>query len=328
MEWIEDPGYYYTPGAADDHESWAKELTPIFFWEHHRTLLHSSRDDDQVEDRIHSIVKEASHTQSGSDCASHEKLVALPCDQIGSLELWIGSRRAGRPPHCWDAFDAVLNVTHESYFNDDLRSRDEKFYLQLPVEEGKRDKTELEKWLPVGLAFLFQHLQKDRRVLVHCAQGKDRSVAVVVIFICFACILIYPLELRPDFSSWDLEILYNCSETDPPTPSNETCSSPTYMESGLSSELVSRLLKPDGRDVFLSWAHGLMKRGVAGGPLFDKDSARIALHLIRQDREVAEPTRSTMQKINRFLMSSKLYQQRVRSHESETEISERCEAHR
>lgn len=317
VEWIEDPGYYYTPGAADDHESWAHEMTPDMFWEHHKTLLHSSQDDVQVEERIHSIVKEASHascniTQSGNDCASHEKPLVLPCDQIGSLKLWIGSRRAGRPPYCWDSFDAVLNVTYESYCNEDLRLRDGKFYLQLPVEEGKRDKTELEKWLPVGLAFVFQHLQKDRRVLVHCAQGKDRSVAVVLVFICFACTLTYPLELRSDFSSWDLVTLLDSSDPDTPIPDNEACSSPSYMEAGLSSGLVSRLLIPDGRDVFLSWAHGLMKRDLADGPLFDKDIVRVALHLIRQDREVAEPTRSTMQKINRFLMSSKLYQPSVR----------------
>ena len=37
------------------------------------------------------------------------------CDRIGKLNLWIGSRKSGRPPECWNQFDAILNVTTQHY---------------------------------------------------------------------------------------------------------------------------------------------------------------------------------------------------------------------
>jgi tRNA A64-2'-O-ribosylphosphate transferase len=306
IEWIDCPGYFYTPGAADDHESWAHQLTPRLFWEHHATLLRPYQSDDQVDRQIHDIVwREKSNALNAAQDDIRQP--AISCDRIGSLNLWVGSRRAGKPPQCWDSFDAILNVTNESYFGHGLPQKSSKFYLQLPVEEGKRDKTELEKWMPVGLVFVIFHLQRGHRILVHCAQGKDRSVAVVIIFICLACELIHPLQLRPDFLSWDLALL-RCSLVAERTKSSCDANSVDYAESGLPSELVSSLLLEESRDKLLFWAHGILQRDIADGPLFDKENIRIALHLIRQDREVAEPTRSTMQKINRFLMSSKLYQ--------------------
>ncbi|KAL3924572.1 MAG: hypothetical protein SGILL_000969 [Bacillariaceae sp.] len=235
------------------------------------------------------------------------------CDQIGNLNIWIGSRRAGRPPECWASFDAVLNITATTYAGQD-HLENGKSYLQLPVAEGKRDKTELEKWMPVGLMFLIHHLQNGQRVLVHCAQGKDRSAAVVLVFICLACPLTFPLGLRPDFMSWDSFALAKSSTTAAEwTDDDDDFSS--FVESGLSSSLVKRLLERDGGELFLRWVHSQSKRDVSSGPLADKESVRIALHLIRQDREVVEPARATMQKINRFLMSNPLYLGDVRKQE-------------
>lgn len=105
-------------------------------------------------------------------------------DRIGQLPIWIGSRRCSRPPEAWKDFDCILNVTDQEYEQDALPNG--KFYLQLPVAEGKRDKTELERWIPVGWVFLWHHICKvpgDRRVLIHCNQGKDRSVAMALAFI-------------------------------------------------------------------------------------------------------------------------------------------------
>jgi tRNA A64-2'-O-ribosylphosphate transferase len=318
VKWIDIPGYYYTPGAADDHESWAKHLTPKLFWDHHLTLLEPAQTDEQVEKQIqHLVQKAASHSRIAHlDSNGQERRQTMPYDRIGSMNLWIGSCRAGRPPECWDSFDAVLNVTNESYSDNDWHRRTDKFYQQLPVKEGKRDKTELEKWMPVGLAFLFLHLQKERRVLVHCAQGKDRSVAVVIVFVCLFCKLVYPLELRPDLPSWDLTTLIQGVNPE----RNESTSangSSDETDSGLSHEFVSHLLLDHSKEVFIRWTQNLLQRDVANGPLIDKDMIRIALHLIRQDREVADPSRSTMQKINRFLLSSNIHQKEARKIERE-----------
>merc|ERR1719464_1661708 len=87
-------------------------------------------------------------------------------DRIGNTNIWIGSRRAGRPPECWSStgYDCILNVTVQEYAGivNDSKKRDvdrchvnskninsdgsgcnrTHFYLQLPVKEGKRDKTQ------------------------------------------------------------------------------------------------------------------------------------------------------------------------------------------
>ena len=97
--------------------------------------------------------------------------------------LAVGSRRAGRPPECWAAFDAVVNVTQDEYAGMAGDAR----YLQVPVAEGKRDKVGLVQHLPAALRFVAARLLKGDRVLVHCAQGRDRSVgvALAVLATCF-----------------------------------------------------------------------------------------------------------------------------------------------
>ena len=97
--------------------------------------------------------------------------------------LAVGSRRAGRPPECWAAFDAVVNVTQDEYAGMAGDAR----YLQVPVAEGKRDKAGLVQHLPTALRFVAARLLKGDRVLVHCAQGRDRSVgvALAVLATCF-----------------------------------------------------------------------------------------------------------------------------------------------
>ena len=81
------------------------------------------------------------------------------------------------------AFDAVVNVTQDAYEGMAGDAR----YLQVPVAEGKRDKVGLVQHLPAALRFVAARLAKGDRVLVHCAQGRDRSVgvALAVLATCF-----------------------------------------------------------------------------------------------------------------------------------------------
>ncbi|KAK3268223.1 hypothetical protein CYMTET_23262, partial [Cymbomonas tetramitiformis] len=52
--------------------------------------------------------------------------------------------------------------------------------MHCPVTSGKRDKHSLEKVLGRAMAFVAQHLGCGRRVLVHCEDGLQQSVCVVV----------------------------------------------------------------------------------------------------------------------------------------------------
>ena len=114
---------------------------------------------------------------------SLHRLHAVDAAPAQAPGLAVGSRRAGRPPECWAAFDAVVNVTQDEYAGMAGDAR----YLQVPVAEGKRDKVGLVQHLPAALRFVAARLLKGDRVLVHCAQGRDRSVgvALAVLAACF-----------------------------------------------------------------------------------------------------------------------------------------------
>ena len=91
------------------------------------------------------------------------------CNEIGTTGIFVGTRRSGRPPDCWDLYDAVLNVTAVEYDGMATLSRGggggaverggagRRLYLQMPVKEGKRDRGELERWMAVGLAFVLMN---------------------------------------------------------------------------------------------------------------------------------------------------------------------------
>jgi hypothetical protein len=90
---------------------------------------------------------------------------------------------------------------------------------------------------------------------VHCAQGKDRSVALVLALVVLVCPLVYPLHLRHGFEHWDLAafppITKPCRDTD----ERDDRAGDYYLRSGLSRALVDALLTETGMDSFLDWAH-------------------------------------------------------------------------
>jgi tRNA A64-2'-O-ribosylphosphate transferase len=304
--------FLYTAGAADDHESWARRMTPQIFWDNASDILEPvPMPDVTVEDAtdhvIDAFVQHNAHVQGSlEDCAesAHESLF----DEMGTTGVCIGTRRAGRPPDCWKHFDAILNVTDQEYpefaeraaneRNADLGRRE--FYLQLPVAEGKRDKHELERWMAVGIVFVYVHAKSNRRVLIHCAQGKDRSVALAVATFALFCDAKFPLRWNESFSKLSLNDL-----------TREEESEKFFLWSGLSENLVQKMMGPPGRDCLLAWVSacrcGKVELGDDGErhlrPLATKASLRIVLLLIQQDREKADPSRSTMQKLHRFFMS-------------------------
>lgn len=301
--------YYYTPGAADDEDSWSRYLTPELFWMNHEKILDSTSTEDETDDMIDMVVHDSQQQlpKLGS-INKYDMWLASDVDRIGEMNLWIGSRRAACPPECWESFDAILNVEYptmqqseeEGFFNQNVSSS--RYYLQLPVEEGKRDKHQLEKWMPVGLVFIALHLQKNRRVLVNCAHGRDHSVAIVLAFVSLYCVPTHPLRLKPEFDSMQFGSVALFFEEF--TTENQS----SYLQSGIQEALIHYLTNKNGKELFLMWMHTAWQRKSSFiEPFADKESLRIALQLVKQDRENAEPTRCTMQKLNRFFMSNSLY---------------------
>uniref|UniRef100_A0A7S1FT95 Uncharacterized protein n=1 Tax=Corethron hystrix TaxID=216773 RepID=A0A7S1FT95_9STRA len=298
--------FQYVPGASDDHELWSRGLDPIVFRDNADKILCEDNAgleinlDDVIKARIDKAVAAAASHRDGEDGSSSRCY-----DPIGGTGIFVGTRRSGRPPLCWTMFDAILNVTNVEY--DDMTTAAtiprNKFYLQMPVAEGKRDRNDLERYMAAGLAFVSIHVSAGRRVLVHCAQGRDRSVAVVIACIVTLCELQDPLILRPkvkDLTYVNLcQFMFGKYQDDLDGENKEMCS-----QSGLSEALMTKLVGRPGRKLVLEWMEkSLGLQRINDECLANKETLRIALHLVVQHREVASPTRSTMQKLNRFFMS-------------------------
>lgn len=128
---------------------------------------------------------------SAAECEKHARQLARNNDTeedpsssssssfnyIGQTSIAIGSRLSGKPPSCWDTFDVIINCTPLEY--DDNRKH-KGYYLQLPIPEGKRGQQALFESIPTALAFVHDHLVENRRILIHCAKGQDRSVGIAL----------------------------------------------------------------------------------------------------------------------------------------------------
>jgi tRNA A64-2'-O-ribosylphosphate transferase len=298
--WNEEQAWWYTPGGADDHEAWARRLTPQVFWSNVDTILNGEMTDDEVDRAIDVLVEKERQENEAFEVNTINSSNLF--DAIGDTNIAVGTRRAGRPPECWQHFDAILNVTHMQYEDiyNDCAETSERFYLQLPVKEGKRDKSELERWMVVGIVYCLIHARENRRILIHCAQGKDRSVAVAMAVIVLFCDLAFPLRWKDDFWRLNVDKLIADNEEESLLGKGD----PRNKSSGLSNALISGLQGREGRDLLLKWVQQEFGHPVDDdSPLATKETLRITLHLLRQDREKAEPSRSTIQKLNRFFMS-------------------------
>jgi len=160
-------GASYIQGAADDEDSWAMGLTWEVFWKHWRDILNGGP--EACEATIKRLV--TSEPQPPADP------VSPPFQFIGSTNIAIGSRTAGRPPFCWEHFEVVINCTQLEYpsLTGELPN-----YLFLDIPEGKKGQVKLLGSIPKALSFVEEKLRRGDRILVHCAQGKDRSVAIAL----------------------------------------------------------------------------------------------------------------------------------------------------
>ncbi|ORX82041.1 initiator tRNA phosphoribosyl transferase [Basidiobolus meristosporus CBS 931.73] len=174
------PGYMYIQGAADDHECWAMGLTPSLFWEHHEEILTDGA--ATCERRVQEIVASAKNTlnNEGEQWLNKAgKPIQPPYDFIKGTVIAIGSRTSGRPPQCWSAFNSIINCCELEY-TENLDATHQNTYLHLNIPEGKKGQATLLELIPKALEFAKQKLAENQSILVHCAQGKDRSVGIAL----------------------------------------------------------------------------------------------------------------------------------------------------
>ncbi|KAI9362906.1 tRNA A64-2'-O-ribosylphosphate transferase [Zopfochytrium polystomum] len=190
-------GYSYVQGSADDHEMWSKGLTPSLFWAHREDLL-ACETEQECADLIESL--KLAHRTLGP--TKHLSTAVAPFDWIGDTGIAIGSVHAGAAALTSPSiFRAVLNCgaqypSSSSSSPDVARLRQadptaaalRPAYLYLAIPEGKKGQVALYESLDAGMAFMREELGTDGgggagKVLVHCMQGKDRSVCMVLAFL-------------------------------------------------------------------------------------------------------------------------------------------------
>lgn len=326
-----DVGFFYIPGAGDDHEKWSCGLTPQLLYQNFDLLLNACKtsNDDDVDSIVATIVEEwcapsmnvtnTNNTNQSGSCSSLENY-----HRLGNTHLYVGTRRAGRPPECWNTFDAILCVTELQYedmkmkinMNMNMNNNDKKNiemmdtaknigdskrnedmntfgrYLHLSIPEGKKDsKDMLLKYLPQGLSFVLLHLAQGHRVLIHCNQGVDRSVgiAAAIVALCVERKGHVLLNMHP----W-------CQKA---TLKSLTMKRRCILFEEKDGDGGGCVCSRTSRDGFFEWLNE-----ISGGCVLnvDKGVLRATLVGIIQYRHVASPSRYTMRKLSRFFTERKV----------------------
>ncbi|KAJ1554987.1 hypothetical protein HK096_010654, partial [Nowakowskiella sp. JEL0078] len=85
---IRSNGFVYIQGSADDHELWAKGLTPDLFWQNRESIL-NTLDSKSCENIVESIVRNAKNS-------TPEKIGVDSFNWIGDTNIAVGSRASGQ----------------------------------------------------------------------------------------------------------------------------------------------------------------------------------------------------------------------------------------
>ncbi len=352
--------YCYTQGAADDHEAWAQGLTPDLLWRHWEGLLAAAASGSAAaceaavravvvhagaaaeDDRADEVGGTALASQHGGSGGGTIPIVHIPgggnFSWLGDAAspVAVGSRRSGRPPHCWKSFSSVVNCTMREYEGmGDMPGR----YLHMPVREGKADKKTLIELLPLALGFVLIQLAHRRTVLIHCNQGVDRSVGVAIAVSALFLEGHGAKGLRTCpwvascGASWRALLAFAGGDHHQAAagpaldaaPAGHTAG-PAWMDTApagkdgevgekekeqAAAEAAALLRGPRGRDLLFAWVAALSGGGTDRGGghglrmQFTKGVLRSRLAEVVRWRAVADPSRKTMTKLSRFFTGRK-----------------------
>lgn len=199
-------GYVYVQGAGDDHENWARGLTPDVFWKHHAQLLACEKDLlEALVDRL--VAKEGDKgghwfTPLAVQTTAEQGSGASGDVEVGELGVYIASRGAD---HVFtteerNKYDLIFHFTSLSPPSTDSAELQEKLAsLNLTSESqpariypahmapNKKGLSAIRTAYPPAITLAHRILstkssptEERRKILVCCQDGKDLSGSLVV----------------------------------------------------------------------------------------------------------------------------------------------------
>jgi tRNA A64-2'-O-ribosylphosphate transferase len=156
----------YVQGAADDSESWAPGFTAEHFW----TIcekIDENTSTTELQIMVQELLSRSIQIQPATDVKDY--------DWIADTLIAIGSARAAGRPNCWNFFDVIVNCGVSSF-----GTAQSQHYLYLDIPEGKKGQNELFRSITPFLNWIAPFIMQKKRILIHCMQGRDRSVGIAI----------------------------------------------------------------------------------------------------------------------------------------------------
>ncbi|KAF2273776.1 uncharacterized protein EI97DRAFT_435697 [Westerdykella ornata] len=163
----------YIQGAADDHEAWARGLTPVVFWQNHDLLMTTNEED------LPSLIGELVAKERGPQ--------AVPILIKPTSNLYVSaSENLDLGP-----FDVIISCTPKPLTTRNREFVKSKKYLHLPLAAGKLGSRDLRVQLSRLQPFL-ENFSRERdkegkeapSILVCDPTGKDLAVGVALTILC------------------------------------------------------------------------------------------------------------------------------------------------
>lgn len=209
-------GFVYVQGAGDDHENWARGLTPDLFWQHSDALLACEK--DLLEEAVDNLVKHhstasgsrahwftpraaGSEPSDGADAANRLAGTAQGDVEVGNTGIFIGARTAEHDfsPDERALHNLIIHFTSlappavSSNLSSDLEalkisdSEPSSNVYPLHMSPNKKGLLAIRTAFPPAIACAYRTLNDPAsavgsrpKILVCCQDGKDLSGSLVV----------------------------------------------------------------------------------------------------------------------------------------------------
>jgi tRNA A64-2'-O-ribosylphosphate transferase len=136
-------------------------LTHSIFWKYHKDILANTI---ECEQKVKHYVSHSDELEQGCDNGNNYSF-------IKPTQLAIGNYASGKPPHCWQEFDIVINCSVTEY----KENRQHKGYLHLPIPDGKKGQIVFGASIQKAIDFVYQPILENKKVLVHCSTGINKA---------------------------------------------------------------------------------------------------------------------------------------------------------